>query len=76
MAVGRLRTLVIGLSIFTAFLELPGATQLLGDLVHGDPLSIALAMLWLLVVLTVPLAAWENRPDVARVAVAPAIGAS
>ncbi len=76
VAVGRLRTLVIGLSIFTAFLELPGATQLLGDLVHGDPLSIALAMLWLLVVLTVPLAAWENRPDVARVAVAPAIGAS
>jgi hypothetical protein len=67
VAVGRLRSVVIGLSIFTAFLELPGATQLLADLVHGDPLSIALTLLWLLVILTVPLAAWEqHRSDVAR----------
>jgi alpha-1,6-mannosyltransferase len=79
VAVGRLRSLVIGLSMVTAFLELPGAGQLFNNLTHGDPLSIVLTMLWLLVVLTVPLATWERRVPVAQpssdLLVAPVSGA-
>jgi alpha-1,6-mannosyltransferase len=61
VALGRLRSLIIGLSMVTAFIELPGGTQLLHSLVHGDPLLIVLTLLWILVVLTVPLATWERR---------------
>jgi hypothetical protein len=60
VALGRLRSLIIGLSMVTAFIELPGGTQLVGSLVHGDPLLIVLTLLWILVVLTVPLATWER----------------
>jgi hypothetical protein len=61
VALGRLRSLIIGLSMVTAFIELPGGAQLLNSLIHGDPLLIVLTLLWLLVVLTVPLATWERR---------------
>jgi hypothetical protein len=61
VAVGRLRSWMIGLAMVTAFLELPGAAQLGNLLIHGDPLSIVLTLLWLLVVLTIPLARWERR---------------
>src|SRR5665213_1813382 len=64
VALGRLRSLIIGLSMVTAFIELPGATQLLNSLIHGDPLSIVLTLLWVLFVLTVPLATWERRDPV------------
>ncbi|MGA7416550.1 MAG: polyprenol phosphomannose-dependent alpha 1,6 mannosyltransferase MptB [Acidimicrobiales bacterium] len=78
VAVGRLRSLVIGLSMVTAFLELPGAAQLFNNLTHGDPLSIVLTMLWLLVVLTIPLATWERRltevPSSSDLLVAPVPG--
>ncbi len=60
VALGRLRSLIIGLSMVTAFIELPGGAQLLNSLVHGDPLLIVLTLLWILVVLTVPLASWEQ----------------
>ncbi len=62
VALGRLRSLIIGLSMVSAFLELPGGDQLVKSLVHGDPLLIVLTLLWILVVLTVPLATWE-RPE-------------
>ncbi|MHB1710778.1 MAG: polyprenol phosphomannose-dependent alpha 1,6 mannosyltransferase MptB [Acidimicrobiales bacterium] len=61
VALGRLRSFMIGLSMVTAFIELPGAAQLITSLIHGDPLSIALTLLWVLFVLTVPLAAWERH---------------
>ncbi len=64
VALGRLRSLIIGISMVTAFIELPGATQLLNSLIHGDPLSIVLTLLWVLFVLTVPLATWERRDPV------------
>ena len=51
----------------TAFIELPGGTRLVQSLIHGDPLQIVLTLLWILVVLTVPLATWERRPAVPRV---------
>ncbi len=60
VALGRLRSLLIVLSMVTAFIELPGATQLVAHLLTGDPLSIVLTLLWLLVVLTVPLASWDR----------------
>jgi hypothetical protein len=61
VALGQLRSLVIGLSMVTAFLELPGGTQLVTTLFHGDPLLIVLTLLWLLIVLTVPLSSWDRR---------------
>ena len=60
VALGRLRSLIIGLSMVTAFIELPGGTQLVNSLIHGDPLLIVLTLLWILVVLTVPLATWDR----------------
>ncbi len=81
VALGRLRSLIIGLSMITAFIELPGGTQLLNSLIHGDPLLIVLTLLWILVVLTVPLASWERTVgspaaeapvDLAELATAPA----
>ncbi len=64
VALGRLRSLLIVLSMVTAFIELPGATQLVAHLLTGDPLSIVLTLLWLLVVLTVPLSTWDRTPAV------------
>jgi hypothetical protein len=61
VAQGQLRSLVIGLSMVTAFIELPGGTQLITTLLHGDPLLIVLTMLWILVVMTVPLSSWDQR---------------
>ncbi len=61
VALGRLRSLIIGLSMVTAFIELPGGNQLVHSLIHGDPLLIVLTLLWIMVVLTVPLATWERR---------------
>jgi alpha-1,6-mannosyltransferase len=60
VALGRLRSLIIGLSMVTAFIELPGGAQLVNSLIHGDPLLIVLTLLWILVVLTVPLSSWER----------------
>jgi len=62
VALGRLRSFIIGLSMVTAFIELPGSTALLGPLLHGDPLQIVLTLLWLLFILTVPVTAWVRRP--------------
>ncbi len=60
VALGRLRSVIIGLSIWTAFVELPGGVQLFKDMLTGDPLLIVLTLLWLLFVLTVPLAPNEE----------------
>jgi alpha-1,6-mannosyltransferase len=65
VALGRLRSIIIGVSMVTAFLQLPGGTRLGVNLIHGDPLLIVLTLLWILVVLTVPLATWERPGPVA-----------
>jgi alpha-1,6-mannosyltransferase len=62
VALGRLRSLILGLSMVSAFIELPGATGLTNPLIHGDPLQIVLSLLWILVILTVPVTSWE-RPE-------------
>ena len=61
VALGWLRSLIIWLSMVTAFLELPGGSNFFKQLIHGDPLLIVLTLLWLLVVLTVPLSADESH---------------
>ena len=76
VALGRLRSLIIGLSMVTAFIELPGGSNLVHSLVHGDPLLIVLTLLWILVVLTVPLASWERREPSALVRSEPGTVAS
>jgi hypothetical protein len=58
VALGRLRSLIIGLSMVTAFIELPGGTALVKPLIHGDPLQIILTLLWILVIMTVPVTTW------------------
>lgn len=63
VALGRLRSVIIAISMVTAFIELPGGTQLVSSLLHGDPLQIVLTLLWLLVVLTVPLDSWNQTPS-------------
>jgi hypothetical protein len=73
VALGRLRSLIIGLSMVTAFIELPGGTQLVTTLFHGDPLLIVLTLLWLLIVLTVPLSSWDRRPAAPAGSTAPAV---
>jgi alpha-1,6-mannosyltransferase len=64
VALGRLRSLIIGLSMVTAFIELPGGTALINPLVHGDPLQIVLTLLWILVIMTVPVTAWVRNDPV------------
>jgi hypothetical protein len=66
VAFGQLRSLVIGLSMVTAFIELPGGPQLLSSLLHGDPLQIVLTLLWILFVLTVPLSPALAAPSRGR----------
>jgi alpha-1,6-mannosyltransferase len=76
VAHGRLRSAIIGLSMFTAFTQLPGGTQLLSSLIHGDPLSIVLTLLWVLFVLTVPLNSWERAGGVAGTSASALSGAA
>ncbi len=76
VALGQLRSLVIGLSMVTAFIELPGGTQLVTTLFHGDPLLIVLTLLWLLIVLTVPLSSWDRRSVVPAGGAAPAVASA
>jgi len=76
VALGQLRALVIGLSMVTAFIELPGGTQLVTTLFHGDPLLIVLTLLWLLIVLTVPLSSWDRRTAPLPAESAPAVPTS
>ncbi|MHB1517751.1 MAG: polyprenol phosphomannose-dependent alpha 1,6 mannosyltransferase MptB [Acidimicrobiales bacterium] len=67
VALGRLRSVLIGLSMVTAFIELPGGTDLVKSLLHGDPLQLVLTLLWILVVLTVPLSTWGRGPGPSKI---------
>ncbi|HUO49857.1 MAG TPA: polyprenol phosphomannose-dependent alpha 1,6 mannosyltransferase MptB, partial [Acidimicrobiales bacterium] len=61
VATGKVRSLIVSLSIATAFLGLPGGRQLVNDLLHANPLAVAAALLVLLAILTVPLTAERHR---------------
>jgi hypothetical protein len=60
VATGRWRTLIIGSSVLLPFLGLPGGRTLVDQLIHADPLSVALAFVVLLGVLLVPLGRWST----------------
>jgi len=66
VATRKIRSLIIGLSISSAFLGLPGARQLLSDLLHANPLSVAVALLACLAILTVPLMPFDRRRSLPR----------
>jgi hypothetical protein len=61
VATGKLRSLIIGLSVSSAFIGLPGGSKLLALLVHADPLQIAVALLVCLGILTVPLTPLQRQ---------------
>jgi alpha-1,6-mannosyltransferase len=61
VAFGRWRTLIIAVSVLSPFIGLPGGRTLLDQLIHSDPLSVALALVVLLGVLLVPLGRWSTR---------------
>ncbi|HEX3946141.1 MAG TPA: polyprenol phosphomannose-dependent alpha 1,6 mannosyltransferase MptB, partial [Acidimicrobiales bacterium] len=54
VATGRLRTLLIALSVISPFIGLPGGRTLLDELIHANPLAVAGALLVLLGVLLAP----------------------
>ena len=61
VATGRLRSLIIGLSVASAFIGLPGGSRLFSLLLGADPLQIAVALLVCLGILTVPLTPLQRQ---------------
>jgi hypothetical protein len=61
VATGKVRTLIVGLSIASAFIGLPGGKQLVSDLFNADPLAVAVALLACLAILTVPLTPFDRE---------------
>jgi len=55
-----LRSLIIALSVASPFIGLPGGRTLLDQLIHANPLSVALALIVLLGVLLAPLGRWST----------------
>jgi hypothetical protein len=60
VAVGRLRSLLIVLSIASPFIGLPGGRTLLDELIHANPLAVAASLLVLLGVLVAPIGRWST----------------
>ncbi len=62
VATGRLRSVLLGLSVASAFIGLPAGRKLVTDLIHANPLTVAAALLACLFILTVPLTR-SSPPD-------------
>jgi alpha-1,6-mannosyltransferase len=67
VATGKWRSLIIAVSVLGPFLGLPGGRVLLDQLLHSNPISFALGLLFCLGVLLVPLghwsASWRSDPE-------------
>ena len=61
VATGKVRTLIVGSSIASAFIGLPGGRQLVHYLFTADPLEVAAALLVCLAILTVPLTPFDRE---------------
>jgi hypothetical protein len=61
VALGRMRSLIIGLSVASAFIGLPGGSNLIHLLLGADPLQVAVALLVCLGILTVPLTPLQRQ---------------
>jgi alpha-1,6-mannosyltransferase len=66
VATGKVRTLIVGSSIVAAFIGLPAGRQLVHDLFTADPLTVAVALLVCLAILTVPLSPFDRERLLAR----------
>jgi len=66
VATGKVRTLIVGSSIVAAFIGLPAGKQLVSDLFRADPLTVAVALLACLAILTVPLSPFDRENALAR----------
>jgi hypothetical protein len=66
VATGRLRSMIIVLSVLSPFIGLPGGRALVDELLHSDPLAVAAVLLALLAVLIVPIGRW-SKPWTERV---------
>jgi hypothetical protein len=68
VAAGRMRYLILGLSMVAPFIGLTGGASLLNQLVHTDPASMVLAVMVLWAVAICPLGSWTTswRLDPAR----------
>jgi hypothetical protein len=66
VATGKVRTLIVGSSIAAAFIGLPAGRQLLSGLFRADPLTVAVALLACLAILTVPLSPFDREHVLAR----------
>jgi hypothetical protein len=60
VATGRVRTVIVVFSIASAFLQLPGGRQLVVDLFNANPLTVAVALVACLGILTVPLTPFDG----------------
>jgi alpha-1,6-mannosyltransferase len=61
VAEGKIRSLIIGLSVASAFIGLPGGAKLVHLLLGADPLQVAVALLVCLGILTVPLTPLQRQ---------------
>ena len=61
VATGKVRTLIVGSSIVAAFIGLPAGRQLVSGLFSADPLTLAVALLACLAILTVPLTPFDRE---------------
>jgi len=61
VATGKVRSLIIGLSIASAFIGLPGGSKLVSLLLQADPLQVAVALLVCLGIFTVPLTPLQRQ---------------
>jgi hypothetical protein len=60
VVMGRLRSVLIVVSVVCPFIGLPGGRRLLDELIHANPLAVAAALLVLLGVLIAPLGHWST----------------
>ena len=58
VAQGRLRTLVISLTVISPFIGLPGGRDLVSELLHAQPIAIACTLVALLFFVVAPLGRW------------------
>ncbi len=66
VATVRIRTLIVGFSVVSAFLGLPGGRQLVSELLSANPLTVALCLLACLAVFTVPLTPFDREQVLQR----------
>ena len=61
IATGGLRRLLIGLSVVSPFIGLPGGHSLIEQLLHANPLAVAAGLMVLVGVFVIPLGRWAGR---------------